>query len=120
MVVKESDGVSKLYHYTNDKGLDGILESGQINPSIKALNPKDARYGNGQYLSDIVPGENTLGQISHKLLNVPWAGKKFTNYIEIDVNGLNMIKGRDGVYLIPNEGPLVITNRIINYGKVTK
>lgn len=31
-----------------------------------------------------------------------------------------MIKGRDGVYLIPNEGPLDITNRIINYGKSTK
>ena len=120
MVVKESDGVNKLYHYTNDKGLNGILESGQPNPSIKAFNPKDARYGNGQYLSDVVPGEKTLGQLSYKFLNVPWSGKKFTNYIEIDVSGLNMIKGREGVYLIPNEGPLDITNRIISHGKSTK
>ena len=45
-----------LYHYTNDKGLKGILSSKQLNPFLKANNPKDARYGNGQYLSDILPG----------------------------------------------------------------
>lgn len=120
MVVKEGEGINTLYHYTNDKGLNGILESGKLNPSIKALNPKDARYTNGQYLSDVVPGENTLGQLSYKFLRTPWGGKRFTNYLEIDVRGLNIIKGRDGVYAIPNEGPLDISNRIINYGKSTK
>ncbi|MEI5906972.1 HYD1 signature containing ADP-ribosyltransferase family protein [Bacillus spongiae] len=120
MLVKENNGISKLYHYTNEKGLNGILESGKLNPSTKTLNPKDVRYTNGQYLTDVVPGEKTLGQLSYTFLRTPWGGKRFTNYLEIDVSGLNIIKGRDGVYAIPNEGALDISNRIINYGKSTK
>ena len=44
------DKPSTLYHYTSEKGLTGILDTGTLNPSLKANNPKDARYGNGQYL----------------------------------------------------------------------
>jgi hypothetical protein len=32
------------------------------------------------------------------------------------VSGLNVIEGRAGVYLIPNEGPLDLTGRIVNSG----
>lgn len=45
-----------MYHYADDAGLKGILSSRQLNASLKKLSPKDARYGNGQYLSDITPG----------------------------------------------------------------
>src|SRR5450830_747078 len=38
---------ARLYHYTNEAGLNGILDSGQLNPSLKALNPNDVRYDNG-------------------------------------------------------------------------
>ncbi len=31
-----------LFHYTNEKGLAGILESGELRPSLKALNPNVA------------------------------------------------------------------------------
>jgi hypothetical protein len=34
----------------------------------------------------------------------------------IDVSGLNVIKGRAGVFLIPNEGPLDLTGRIVSSG----
>jgi hypothetical protein len=34
-----------LFHYTNEKGLAGILESGELRPSLKALNPNDVRAG---------------------------------------------------------------------------
>ena len=38
------EGVSNpqetLYHYTNEKGMNGIVESEQLNPSLKANNPK--------------------------------------------------------------------------------
>lgn len=44
--------INTLYHYTNEKGLNGILESNELRPSLKANNPKDARYGDGQYLSE--------------------------------------------------------------------
>ncbi|MEI3614626.1 HYD1 signature containing ADP-ribosyltransferase family protein [Pseudogracilibacillus sp. SO30301A] len=39
-----------LYHYTNENGLNGILSSNKLNPSLKTNNPKDVRYGDGQYL----------------------------------------------------------------------
>jgi hypothetical protein len=45
-----------LFHYTDEAGQNGILDSGQLNPSLKSVNPADARYGNGQYLSDVQPG----------------------------------------------------------------
>ena len=52
-----------------------------------------------------------------KFINVP-NKYKYTNYVEIDVSGLDVVKGRDGVFVIPNEVPLDLTNRIISYGKV--
>ena len=108
---------TKLYHYTDDLGLAGILSSKQLKASLKANNPKDARYGDGQYLSDIAPGTKTCGQLSACFLGIPWQGKKFTNYIEIDVTGLKVVKGRDGVFVIPNKKPLDISKRIVGSGR---
>lgn len=105
-----------LYHYTDDAGLDGITSSQKLNPSLKANNPNDVRYGNGQYLSDIVPGAKTNAQLSREFLNIPFQGKKFKNYVEIDVTDLPVKKGRDGVFVVPNETPLDLTGRIINSG----
>ncbi|MBP9479325.1 MAG: hypothetical protein KBF12_11980 [Sebaldella sp.] len=111
------DDASGLYHYTNKKGLDGILESEQLFPSLKANNPKDARYGNGQYLSDILPNDTTPMSLSSKFIKVP-NKYKYTNYIKIDVTGLEVIEGRKGVFLIPNEDILDISGRIMEYGNV--
>ena len=30
-------------------------------------------------------------------------GDKFTHYLEINSDGLDVVKGREGVYVIPNE-----------------
>jgi len=84
--------------------------------STRAANPRDARYGNGQYLSDIVPGTLRPGQLSRAFLGHPFSGRRFTHYVEIDVTGLNVVKGRDGVFVIPNEGPLDILGRIVGWG----
>jgi hypothetical protein len=43
---------------------------------------------------------------------------KYTNYVEIDVGGLNVIKGREGVFVVPSEMPLDLTGRIVSSGKV--
>ncbi|MFB9087653.1 hypothetical protein LU604_19020 [Erwinia tracheiphila] len=94
-----------------------MLESQKLKASLKANNPKDARYGNGQYLSDVLPGSRTNAQLSHDFLGIPFQGKKFENYIVIDTKGLNVVKGRDGVFVIPNEGLLDISGRILGYGK---
>jgi hypothetical protein len=36
--------------------------------------------------------------------------------VEIDVTGLNVIEGRAGVFVVPNEGPLDLTGRIVSWG----
>ena len=109
---------TRLYHYTNEAGVNGIVNSGRLNPSLKALNPNDVRYGNGQYLSDIAPGTMTPAQLSRKFINNPFQGARYTHFVEIDTAGLNIIQGRAGVYVVPNEVPLSLSGRLTNSGKV--
>ncbi|WP_062260097.1 HYD1 signature containing ADP-ribosyltransferase family protein [Endozoicomonas arenosclerae] len=106
-----------LYHYTNAAGYEGILSSKTINPSLKANNPKDARFGDGQYLSDIIPGTKRPGQLSMIFFNIPWAGHRFTHHIDINVEGLDVILGREHVHLIPNSSPLDISKRLVGSGR---
>ena len=106
-----------LYHYTSAEGLAGILRTKTILPSLKADNPKDARYGNGQYVSDILPGTKRPGQLSLIFLNMPWAGKRFTHYVEIDVRGLEIVPGRAHVFLIRNDKPLDVSKRLVSHGQ---
>ena len=109
--------IKTLYHYTNEKGMNGITESNQLNPSLKANNPKDARYGDGQYLSDIKPNMQTPASLAKKFINVP-NKYKYTHYVQINVTGLEVIQGRQGVFVIPNNSPLDLTGRIISVGTV--
>jgi len=111
---------STLYHYTNEAAMNAIVESETLNPSLKALNPNDVRYGNGQYLSDIPPGSMTPAQLSRTFINNPFQGSRYSNYVAVDVTGLNVIQGRSGVFVIPNETPLNISGRIIGNGAVKK
>ncbi|WP_412759201.1 HYD1 signature containing ADP-ribosyltransferase family protein [Neobacillus mesonae] len=57
---------------------NGILDSNQLNPSLKANNPKDVRFGNGQYLSDITLETKTPAQLAKSMIMIPsyitWAG----------------------------------------------
>ncbi|WKD51141.1 HYD1 signature containing ADP-ribosyltransferase family protein [Microbulbifer spongiae] len=106
-----------LYHYTNQIGYTGILESQSIYPSLKANNPKDARFGDGQYLSDITPGSKRPGQLSMIFFNIPWAGHRFTHHINVNVKGLNVILGRKHVHLVPNSKPLDISDRLAGHGR---
>ncbi|AJE82750.1 RHS repeat-associated core domain protein [Streptomyces albus] len=105
-----------LIHYTDEAGMNGIVGSKKLNASTKEVSPKDARYGDGQYLSDIAPGTKTCGQLSRCFLGHPFSGRRFTNYVEIDVRGLNVVQGRDNVFVIPNQGSLDLNGRIIGYG----
>lgn len=111
-------GRQVLYHYTNEAGAAGIVDSASINPSLWRVGTKDVRYGNGQYVSDLVPGTKTPGQLSREFLGRPFHGDRFTHYIEIDATGLGAIQGRPGVYVIPNEVPLDLTGRLLGSGRV--
>ena len=119
LAADDSCGASppSLFHYTNEAGQKGILDGSQLNPSLRALNPNDARYGDGQYLSDIRPGTMTSNQLSRQFLGAPFWGSRFTHYVEVDVRGLDVIQGRDGVFVVPNSGPLDVTGRIVSSGR---
>lgn len=107
-----------LFHYTNEAGAKGITGSSSLNPSLWRVGTKDVRYGNGQYLSDIVPGTRTPSELSYDFLGQPFQGNRFTHYVEIDATGLGAVQGRAGVYVVPNEVPLDLTGRLLNSGKV--
>jgi RHS repeat-associated protein len=107
-----------LYHYTDEAGMTGITESGELRPSLRANNARDVRYGEGQYLSDFAPGTKTPAQLSREFLGQPFQGRRFTHYVEIDVTGLNAVQGRNGVFVVPGNQPLDLTGRIVGSGTV--
>ena len=107
-----------LFHCTNAEGLRGILKSQLLRPSLVALNPADARYGYGQYFSDAVPGSLSLSQLSRAFLGFPFQGRRFTHFVEVDVSGLDIVTGRDSVFVALNAGPLDLTGRILSFGLV--
>ncbi len=112
-----SCGGPVLYHYTTPAGQAGILASQHILPSTKAQNPNDARYGDGQYFTDIVPGSRNNAQISRALVGNPFNGARFTNYLAVDMRGLVVIPGREHVFVVPNDQPLNVTGRIVGAGR---
>jgi hypothetical protein len=105
-----------MFHYTDEAGQSGIVRSGRLNASLARKNPRDVRYGEGQYLSDIRPGTRSPSQLSRQFIGQPFQGRRFTHYVEIDVAGLKVVQGRDGVYVIPNTHPLDVAERIVSYG----
>jgi hypothetical protein len=105
-----------LWHYTDAHGLHGIRQSLVLLPSLREANPKDARYGDGQYLSDVPPGSMSLAQLSRRLVGVPWQVRRFTHYVEVDVTGLARIECRSCVILIPGREPLQLDGRIVSWG----
>ncbi len=106
-----------LHHYTSALGHAGILATKTIRPSTRAANPRDARYGDGQYLSDIAPGTKRPGQLSLIFLGMPWQGRRFTDYVSIDTSGLKVLCGRTNVFLIANARPLDISRRLVAHGQ---
>lgn len=108
--------MTTLFHYTNQVGYEGILELNQLNPSTAAQNPNDVRYGDGQYFSDIEPDTKTAAQLSRLFIGHPFAAHKYTHYLEIDVTDLTIHEGRPHVFVVANDQPLDLTERIISHG----
>jgi hypothetical protein len=50
---------------------------------------------------------------------VPYAGHKFTHFVEVDVTGLDVyqVKDRPNVFYIPGSKPLNIAGRIVRTGQ---
>jgi hypothetical protein len=56
----EAGSTRSLFHYANEEGLAGVLESEELKLSLWRLGAKE-------YLSDIVPGTRTPGQLAQLL-----------------------------------------------------
>lgn len=141
MSVEYTGGRTTLYYYTDEAGLDGILTSKELWPS---RGYQHARYGDGQYLTDIAPeavgalrkadltpeqlasGQISLGQLSSKFYRTLFKTGSISHFVEIDVTNLairhglnkNGTKLREAVQLLLNDGSLDISNRIIRSGRV--
>ncbi|MEV4176701.1 HYD1 signature containing ADP-ribosyltransferase family protein [Nonomuraea sp. NPDC049709] len=105
-----------MWHYTTADNLERIRASLRLNPSLRENNPRDARYGDGQYLTDIPPSTLTGPQLSRRLVHVPFRAERFTHYLEVDVTGLEVVRGREHVFVIPSREPLDLTGRIVSWG----
>ncbi|MGI9920181.1 HYD1 signature containing ADP-ribosyltransferase family protein [Vibrio owensii] len=104
---------TELHHYTTEQGLEGIIASKQIFASTKAKRAKDARYGNGQYLTDIKPNTYSPEKLSMKLFGGPHSFKRCEHFISIDVTALEVDSPVKYIFVVPNEDPLDISD-IIN------
>lgn len=115
-----------LFHYTTEAGRRGIIESGQIWASQGI---KNARYGSGQYFTDIAPeaiggltkatvpaGKISLGQLSSKLFRVPWNTNKLASFVEVEVSGLGATQVAPHIWLIEGENALSVFERVIRSG----
>ncbi|HAU5719447.1 TPA: hypothetical protein JD344_12780 [Serratia marcescens] len=120
--------VQTLIHYTTEEGLKGILDSGELRASS---GPIHARFGDGQYLTDIKPeqiggrtlkeaagtGKLSLGQVAHNLYGDSRKINSITHYVEIDVTGLDVSEPRPNTFRVASTGNLDISKRIVKSGK---
>jgi hypothetical protein len=112
-----------LIHYTTETpGLPGITEALFITASKGA---KNARHGNGVYLTDIFPemigegsGKLTLGQVMRRLFGQPWGKQKSMGaFVELNVQGLELTNPKPNIFLYPTEEGLDVSGRIVRSGK---
>ncbi|WP_082190519.1 HYD1 signature containing ADP-ribosyltransferase family protein [Bradyrhizobium pachyrhizi] len=66
----------------------------------------------------ISPGTLKPAKLSASLLKNSLPGRRFTHYLEIKHCDLDVIRGRPGVYVIPNGVPLDLNGRVVSSGKV--
>jgi hypothetical protein len=130
---EEAAAPNSLFHYTDEAGLKGITDSGELNASS---GPVNARYGPGQYLTDVPPeqvgarkledltpeqvadGQISRGQLAARLYGraTNWSIGRTSRYLEIDVSDLDLENPRPGVWRVPGDSPLDLAGRILRTG----
>ena len=105
-----------LYHYTNLTALTAILSEQSLKPSLRRHRRRDARYGDGLYLTDIFPGTLPNDQLSDLLVQNAAEADRFTHFLAIDVTGLEVIEGREHIFVVPRRKNLSLAGRIVRTG----
>jgi len=91
------------YHYTPKYSYENIIRNKKLNPSNGFIQ-QDAAYGNGWYMTDIKP-EDCYGWIAAycwQSLSREIFGK-IECYLKFDVPDSMIKKGREHVFLIPEQ-----------------
>lgn len=85
------------------------MKDGKINPSTIFKNPKDAKMGDGVYLTNIKPGTKTNAKLGLTFKSVP-NQNLFTNYVKVSTKGLKVQQNvaRPNVFYVANSTPLKI------------
>lgn len=121
----DAGGSQVLYHYTSEAGLEGILTDGQINPSS---GPRNARYGDGVYTTDITTADTssrTPGQLSLAIYNDTRRTRTVTHFVAIDTEGLDPQEvapvytttfGARSILYNATTTPLPIGDRVVDSG----
>ncbi len=95
------------------KGYRQIIKTETLNPSIGI---KNARYGEGQYFTNLQPNDYTAGQVSRRLYGMPFNTPKVKYFLRINVKGLNVIQNNPNNFLISGNKPLNLHGRIVDSG----
>jgi hypothetical protein len=109
---------NSLYHYGTVDKIAFILSTQVIPASSAVSDPDRARYGDGVYFTDIVPGSMTKGQIARRLYGSPHLGNQahVAEWVLIDLSGLTVIYNAPYNYMVPVVGGLPVQGRIISFG----
>ena len=105
-----------LYHYTDNRGIDGISQSGRINPSTDTS--RDARLGRGVYFTDKPPG-TSRGEVLHNNYGPAGYGMqdRAQNYVRVEKNDLPGVRhenvGGRNIYVYPGTVELKQTDHKI-------
>jgi RHS repeat-associated protein len=119
-------GPSRLFHYTDESGFEGINSSLTLNASM----PPRAKYGSGQYLTDVPPeqlfwgtrveaarhGKMAMSELSYDLHGYRAHTHRMTHYIEVDVSDLVVENPARHIFVIPGVNPLRLDGRVIRGG----
>jgi hypothetical protein len=78
-------------------------------PSLNILNENDAVWQR-QVRLRYRARDPYVRTAFRAFLGNPFQGARYAHYLEIDVSALDVIEGRPGVFVIPNEEPLDLTD----------
>ena len=102
----------------HDRGRDerNSRESGELWPSTKAARPTDAKYGDGQYFTDVKP--RTGAWWPGLCTELRGEGRGTATTLQSMFVGLGVVKApdREGVFVL-NGGVLDVSNRIVGHGR---
>ena len=102
-----------VWHYTSEDALNDIKKTKQFSPSF--FKPTDTTYGQGWYVTDLVPSTPIL-----ELCDYLWTDRsqisqeKTKAYIKLEIDDNYLVYCREHVYLLRLES---VNSNVLDIGK---